>query len=165
MAASKIYYNPETAVVFKSSGGDITFTPQNIASGDARVSAQWDRGSGAQPGLYRWFAKTNSGSAYTIGRSVQVFLAQAKDATDLPSNVGTSDASISSAIDRTRPLDMIGSIIAPVTTASTALIQSGICFLAARYVSLLWFNDLGVTLTNTAGDHEFTLQPLTPENQ
>ena len=165
MAVSELLWKPGTSVVFKSSGGDITFTPQNIASADARVSAQWDRGSGSKPGWYRWFGKTKSSASYTIGRAVQIYLGQAKDATDIPSNLGTSDASISSAVDRMRPLDLVGAIVAPVATGSTALVQSGLLFIHSRYVSVVWFNDLGVTLTNTAGDHEFQIEPLSPESQ
>jgi len=164
MAVSEILHKPGTARTF-ASAGDTTFTPKNISSGDARVSAQWDRGAGSLPGLYRWFAKSKSGSAYTVGRGVQIFLSQAKDATDLPGRVGTSDASISTAADRVRNLQPVGSIIADTTTAGAAIIASGTVFIHSRYVSVLWLNDLGVTLTNTDADHEFVLQPLPPEAQ
>jgi hypothetical protein len=164
MATSKIYFNPETARTF-ASAGDTAFTPKNIASGNARVSAQWDRGAGAQPGLYRWFAKSKSGSAYTVGRAVQIFLSQAKDATDIPGRLGTSDATVNSGANSTRNLSPVGSIVADVTTANEALIASGTVFIYARYVSVFWLNDLGVALTNTDADHEFVLQAIPPEAQ
>lgn len=161
--ANKLYYNPETAVVFKSSGGDVTFTPTSISSGHARVSAQYDRGSGAKPGLYRWFAKTEGASAPTAGRQVFLYLAQAKDASDIPGGIGTSDASITSnATDRVRNHTPIGAINAD---ANTDLIASGVCFIHSRYITVVWLNDLGVALTGTDADHYFDLQAIPPEIQ
>lgn len=164
MATSQILHTPGTTRTFAGSGGDTTFTPKNISGGAGRVSAQWDRGSGAQPGLYRWFAKTKSGSTYTIGRAVQIYLGQAKDATDIPGRLGTTDAALA-ATDNVRNLTYAGQIVADITTSSTALVSSGLVFIYARYVTVVWLNDLGVTLTNTDGDHELILQPLPPETQ
>lgn len=164
MATSQILFTPGTARTF-ASAGDTVFTPASVASASARVSAQWDRGAGALPGLYRWFAKTKSGSAYTVGRGVQIFLSQAKDATDIPGRVGTADATIAAAADTMRNLQAVGSIVADTTTASAALIASGVVFIHSRFVSVVWLNDLGVALNATNGDHEFILQSLPPEAQ
>jgi hypothetical protein len=163
--ASKLYYNPETAVVFKSSGGDVTFTPTSISNGHVRVSAQYDRGTGAKPGFYRWFALSKTSGAVTAGTQIVVYLAQAKDATDIPGRIGTSDASItSSATDRMRNLTCIGAVNADTTTTD-ALVASGVCFIHSRYISLAWLNNLGVGLSATDGDHYFELQAIPPETQ
>lgn len=166
MAASKIYFTPETAVVFKNSGGDVTFTPKNMSNGNARVATQWDRGSGAKPGLYRWFAFSKSGSTYTVGRAVQIFFAQANDATNLPGRVSATDADVTSnAANLARNMQPVGSIVADVTTSSSLLVASGTVFIFGRYVSLYWLNDLGVALTNTDADHEFRIEAIPAESQ
>lgn len=163
---SEVLYNPGTSVVFKASGGDVTFTPTSVANGNARVSAQWDRGSGAKPGLYRWFAKTRVNSSVSVGKSANVYLAQAKDATDIPGRLGTSDASItSSASDRMRNLTAVGSINADTTSTSDDILASGTVEIYARYVTVVWLNLFGVTLSATDGHHYFELQPIPPQSQ
>lgn len=165
MATSKQYFNPETAVVFKGSGGDVTLTFASAADQSLSVSAQYDRGSGAKPGLYRWFIKTQMNASGTVGKQARIYLAQAKDATDVPGRIGTSDTEISSASDRTRNLTYIGAVIADTTSSATDLIASGTCFIRSRYISVCIFNDFGVILHATEGNHYFELQPLPPEMQ
>lgn len=164
--ASKLYYTPETAVVFAPSGGDVTFTPTSVADGNARVSAQYDRGTGAKPGLYRWFAKSKTSGAVTAGKQAVIYLAQAQDATDIPGRIGTADASITSAAtDRVRNLGAPVGVINADTTTTDALVASGVCFIYSRYISLVWLNQLGVGFSATDGDHEFELQAIPPESQ
>ncbi len=164
MAVSKLYYNPETSVIFAPSGGTVTFTPTSVADANARVSAQHDRGTGAKPGLYRWFAKTKTSGAVTVGKQVIIYLAQAQDATDIPGRVGTTDATITTAADRLRNLTPIGVLNADTTTTD-AIIASGVCFIHSRYISVVWLNQLGVGFSATDADHEFELQAIPPETQ
>lgn len=166
MAASKLYYNPETKLTFKSSGGDVLFTPTSIADQTLRVSDQLDRGSGAKPGLYRWRAKTRVQATVVAGRQVRIYLVQTDDATDIPGRIGASDASFTSAADQTRNLGApIGYIAADSTSTSDDFIATGVCFLFARFVSLGWFNDQGAALNATGSNHYFELTPIPPEAQ
>jgi|SRR5262245_7679553 len=166
MAVSKLYYNPETKLTFKASGGDVTFTPTSIADQTLRVSAQKDRGAGVQPGLYRWRAKTRVQATITAGRQVRIYLIQTDDTTDIPGRVGTTDASFTSAADRVRNLGApIGAIVADSTSTSDDFIATGVAFIYSRYFSVGWFNDQGATLNATDGNHYFEITPIPPEAQ
>lgn len=164
--ASKQYFNPETAVVFKGSGGDVTLTFASTADQALAVSAQYDRQTGAKPGFYRWRIKTQINATGTIGKQVRVYLIQAKDATDIPGRVGTADTEISSAADRTRNLGApIGVVNADVTTSGTDFIATGVAFIQERFISVGIFNDMGVILHATESVHYFEIQPIPPEQQ
>lgn len=166
MAASKLLYNPGTTVTFKGSGGTVTLTFASTADQALAVSAQYDRGAGALPGLYRWRIKTQINASGTIGRQVRIYLIQAKDATDIPGRVGTTDTEITSAADRVRNLGSpIGAAVADVTTSATDFIATGVAFIYERFVSVGIFNDMGVALHATEGNHYFEFQELPPEAQ
>lgn len=161
--ANKVYYAPETAASFKSSAGDVVFTPQNIASGAGRKSAVWDRGSGSKPARYIWRVKTKCTSALAVGGALGVYLAMNEGAT-VDGNTASGDGAFS-AIDKLRNLKYIGSVIADSTSAGEAQYASGIVTIYARYVQVVWWNALGQSLSNTAGDHEFILTPVPDEIQ
>lgn len=166
MAVSKLYYNPETVIVFKGSGGDVTLTFASTADQALAVSAQHDRGTGVKPGLYRWRIKTQINATGTVGKQVRIYLIQAKDATDIPGRVGTSDTEIATAADRVRNLGApIGYAVADVTTSATDFIATGLAFVYERFISVGIFNDMGVTLHATESVHYFELQPIPPEAQ
>lgn len=161
--ANKVYTATETAISFKSSGGDVTFTPQNVASAAGRISARWDRGAGSKAGRYKWRAKTKAGAALAVGAQLEIFLATS-DGTIVDGNQGTSDA-VFSAGDKRRNLQPVGVIEADSTTNGEVQHASGIVWIFDRYISVVWWNALGQTLTNTAGDHEFILTPIPDEIQ
>lgn len=164
--ASKIYFAPETKLVFKGSGGDATLTFASAADQSLSVSAQYDRGSGSKPGLYRWRIKTQINASGTVGKQVRIYLIQTNDATDIPGRVGTSDTEIASAADRTRNLGApIGVVNADVTTSATDFIATGVCFIYDRYISVGIFNDMGVALHATEGNHYLELTPIPAEQQ
>jgi len=160
---NKIYTAPETAITFKASGGTVTFTPQNVANGAGRVSTQWDRGSGSKPALYRWRIVTKFGSALAVGARLDAYFAFG-DGTYVDGNFGTTDAAVS-AIDKLRNLSFVGGIAADSTSSGEVQYASGLCVIQERYVSVVWWNAAGVTLTNTAGDHAFILTPVPDEVQ
>lgn len=161
--ANKVYIAPETKVTFKASGGDVTFTPTSVASGSARVSAQYDRGSGSKPSRYVWRGTTKLASV-GAGAVVGVYLATS-DGSILDGNVGTSDATISNG-DKYRNLRYIGSLVCDKASDATEPIQgSGEVEIFSRYVSVVWFNQSGVAFSSTAGDHIFTLEPVPDEIQ
>lgn len=161
--ANKIYVNPETAIVFKSSAGDVVFTPQNIANNAGRISDRWDRGSGAKPSLYKWRVHTKAAAALAVGVTLEIWFATS-DGTDADGNQGTTDAAFSAA-DKRRNLQYVGGIFADSTSNGEVQIGSGLVEIRDRYVSVVWWNTLGQSLTNTAGDHTFTLTPVPDEIQ
>lgn len=161
--ANKIYVAPETAISFKASGGDVTFTPQNVANAAGRISAQWDRGAGSKPARYVWRAHTKAGAALAIGATLEIYFATS-DGTDVDGNQSTSDAAFAAA-DKRRNLQFVGTVVADSTTNGEVQIGSGVIEIFTRYLSVVWWNNLGQTLTNTAGDHTFTLTPVPDEIQ
>lgn len=160
---NQVYYAPGTPVTFKASGGTVTFTPQNVATSAGRISAQWDRGAGSLPALFRWRAKTKAGAALAIGAKLEIYLVSS-DGTIVDGNLGTSDAAFSAA-DKRINLQCIGTINADSTSNGEPQQASGFVEIRERYVSIVWFNMFAQTLTNVAGDHEFILTPVPDEIQ
>lgn len=163
---SKLYYNPETATTWKSSGGDATLTFASTADQAIAIGAQVDRGSGAKPGLYRWFCALKVNATVVAGRQVRIHLVQAIDGTDIPGRIGTSDTEVTSAGDRARNLGApIGVVNADSTSTSDLFTASGICFVYGRYISPVLFNDMGVALNSSETGQYFVIQPIPAESQ
>lgn len=163
--ASKQYFNPESAVSFKSSGGTILWTPTSLANGSARHADQWDRGSGAKPGLYVVSIRLKSSSTLTVGNSARLYAAQSMNTSDIPGRIPSTDGTIASAADRLRNLTLIGSVALDSTTNTDSFVSLGLCELFGRYISLVLINDTGQALSSTATDHEIILTPYVPEMQ
>lgn len=166
--ANKIYHATETAVIFAESGGTVSFTPKNISSGVGRISAQWDRGSGSKPRRYKWYAKTKAAAALSVtsAKSLEIYLATARDGanTVVSGNQGTTDAAFASG-DKRNNLQRVGFVLADSTSNGEVQIGSGEVLISDRYISVVWWNNFGQALTNTAGDHEFVLVPIPDEIQ
>lgn len=160
---NKVYINPETAVTFAPSGGNVAFTVTSLANNAGRISAQWDRGSGAKPARYVWRAKTKASAALTAGTALDIFMSTSNGSIQ-DGNLGTSDAAISS-VEKMNNLRGCGAIIADSTTSGEPLQSSGIVTIYDRYVSVVWWNRLGQALTGTASDHAFVLTPVPDEIQ
>lgn len=161
--ANKVYAAPETAISFKSSGGDVTFTPTSVANGAGRISAQWDRGTGSKPMRYKWRAKTKAGAALAVGTQLEIYFSTS-DGTIQDGNQSTSDAAFAAG-DKRRNLQPVGVIEADSTSNGEPQYASGVVWIFDRYVSVVWWNALGQALSGTAGDHEFTLTAVPDEVQ
>lgn len=163
--ANEIYQLPGTTITFKASGGDVTFTPTSVSNGAGRISAQYDRGSGAKPGLYRWEAITKAAAGLAVGAALEISLATAHvSSSQIDGNQSTSDAAFS-ATDKRRNLQYVGSVVADSTSSGEIQTASGLVFITARYISVVWWNAFGQALSSTAGDHVFTLTPYAPQIQ
>lgn len=165
---SKIYSALETAITFLASGGSATFTPTSLADQNGRVSAQYDRTASSHAGWYIWRGWCKAASAPTaLTKAVRVYLVTG-DGTNTDGNLGTADAAVSStsslALNKCANLRMLGPLIAD-GDASNIFVGSGIVYVPSRYISVYWFDDLGVALSSTAGDHGFSLTPAPDESQ
>lgn len=161
--ASKIYGSPETAITFKASGGTVTLTLTSLGNNAGRISAQWDRGAGAKPSLYKWRGTVKAAAALVVGVQLELYFATS-DGTDVDGNQGTSDAAFS-ASDKRRNLQYVGSIVGDSTSNGELQKGSGLVEIRDRYVSLVVWNTLGQALTGTATDHYFSLTPVPDEIQ
>ena len=158
--ANEVYIAPETAIQFRASGGDVTFTPTSLANGAGRQSAfhALDGGSGAaRAGTYAWRAFCKFGSAPTVGTRVDIYI-KTSDGTNPDNDDGTGDAAVS-AEDKLLNLTKIGSIIADENSTSPTFVASGSdLIITADDVAVVWWNESAV-LSGTAGDHGFDLIP------
>ena len=165
--ANLIYVHPQSALTFLASGGTVLFTPTSTADQNGRVSQQLDRGASARAAWYEWRAWTKAASAPTAGLSIGVFLSTS-DGTIQDGNLGTSDANITNtsslAANKRQNLRQIGNMFAD-GDASIAFNASGFVYVPSRYISVYWFNSLGVALSPTATDHGFSLTPVPDELQ
>jgi hypothetical protein len=147
-----------TGVVFKQTGGNVAFNPVSITNGQVRYSAQYDRGTAPSPNLYNWRARTKTAANPSIGAIMTIYLA-AGDGTDIDGDIGTGGGLLAS-VDQLRNIPPIGVVVANYATTTNIYTASGTVEINARYVSVLWRNDLGVALSATAADSVFTLEPL-----
>lgn len=161
---NKVYYAPETAIVFKSSGGDAVITCTSLANNAGRVGAQFDRGTGSKPQRFRWEFECKLVATPTLGNTISLYLATAQANSASPDgNVGTADAALS-ALDKRRNLQFLG--VVEIDVAGTTLMKgSGVCEIESRYISGVVVNEGGSAFSATATDTVFTLTPIPPEIQ
>jgi len=164
---NKVYYNPETGITWKSSGGTHVFTGTSVANGAGRLGDRGDLGAQPNAALYRWFAETKIGAGLTVGSLVRVYLAWWNDEAtpgDSDGAVGASDAAFATE-NNLRNLKHIGNIVVRSTTTTDIHTGSGLVMIPVRYVSPVWWNASGGALSATATDHEFHLTAVPPEIQ
>lgn len=156
--ANEIYALPGTAVLFDAAGTNVAITCTSLAAAAGRVSAQWDRGTGAQPMTYLWEARAILQSGSVLGEAIDFFLPTYAVASKVPGRLGTSDAALGStnqlgSIRRQR----IGSLTAEGNTSE--LVGSGYVTLIGRYGSLVVVNWTTAIFSATSTDFEFRLTP------
>lgn len=160
--ANKIYVLQEAATTF-STTGSVTFTPTSLANGAGRISAQWDRGASARPAMFTARMRCKFATAPTAGNVVEAYLA-AGNGVFVDGNLGVSDAAVSSS-DKRRNLRWLMNLAADSTSSSEIFVATRRVWIPDRYVSILWWNAVGVALSSTATDHEFVLTPISDEIQ
>lgn len=162
--ANKIYAAPETAVTFKDSGGTAVLTLNDLANGVGRISAQWDRGTGSKPMLYRMRCVLPLQATHTavIGEAISIYLATS-DGTDVDGTVGTSDAALTT--DKRRNLQFIGNVIVDVVQGDAKLTATFTVEIFDRYVSVGVWNGTSDHLQADANAGVISLTPYAPEIQ
>jgi len=160
---NKIYRAVETALTFKESGGDAVITLLNLAFGVGRISAQYDRGAGSKPALYKWKGVFQFETAPIVGERVEIYIAES-DGTYIDGNVGAADAALVAAAKPN--LKLIGIVTVQTTDVATNFIASGLCTIYERYFSVgVWNASAGDNLENTANVNLVTLTPMPDEVQ
>jgi hypothetical protein len=159
--ANEVLIKNGTSKTFKSSGGDVTFTPTSLANGAGRLSAVLDLGA-TRAGRYRIQVTTDFNAAPTAGNPLEVYLVRSDDNTVRDGALGSADAAVSDGDIRAQCL-FCG--ILPADNTTTTQTGSFEVETGARYVSVLWWNASGQALSGTAGDHSVTLTPIITEIQ
>lgn len=169
--ANEVFVEEQTALSWKTSGGDAVITLTSLTTNNGRVGAQYDRGASARPARALVRLKTRLGAtttSVTVGNAISVYFATADTALTssiLDGDVGTSDAALSS-IEKRRNLQFVGTLEQDKTAAANDLYRgSWIVDLPQRYLSPVVINEIGNTLSATAGDHELTVTYLADQTQ
>lgn len=160
---SKAYLLTETAIEFKSSGGDVVFTPTSLASLAGRQSAQLDRGASARAATFIWRAYCKFGTTPVVGEDLRIYI-KTSDGTHLDNDDGTGDIAVSSK-DKLNNLTYIGSVVVDEASATPEFSKSGDIFISARYIHVVWWNATADALSSTAADHGFNLEPYSIQGQ
>ncbi len=166
---NKIYRAVESAITFQDSGGTVVMSlSATVATGAGRISAQYDRGSGSKPRWFRWRAtfQNQAGNA-TLGESIDLFLATAKDdGSEIDGNVGSADAALTD-IAKLRNLQYFGTVTSDTTSSNTNMSSSGFLRIDVQRFSMVAWNAQtgGTSLRQTANTSIITLTPVPDEVQ
>jgi|ERR1043166_5319876 hypothetical protein len=160
--ANKVYQHDETAIVWKSSGGDHAFTPTSLATAAGRQGAYHDFDTSARAALYAWRMALKPGGTRVVGEIIRVYWITS-DGTSPDNDDGTGDIAVS-ALDKLRNVDQIGTIQID-ENAAVVMVGHGVIEVTHRYGAPAIWNATANTLSATAGDYIFTLTPIPPEIQ
>lgn len=166
--ANKVYRALEAALSWKTTGGTAVLTLTSLANNAGRIGVQVDRGAASSASRYIWRLVTKLGATVTsvaLGNTISVYLATGDASALVDGAQGTADAALSS-LEKRRNLQFLGVVEVDKTPASgDQWIGSGVVEIANRFISPVIVNEVGNTLSATAGDHEFTLTPIPDEIQ
>jgi hypothetical protein len=165
MATRKVYQTPGAAASFKDAtlSPTVVFTPKNEAAAKGRISAQWDRGAGSQPARYKWRMLTRWAATATGGDTLRVYLVSS-DGTNADGTMGATDVELSAETQLANNCQFLGTVVSG--GADQLECSSGVCWIHDRYVQVaVWNGAATKALTNTAGDHIFTLIPIPDDIQ
>jgi hypothetical protein len=157
-----IYQKFGTSVVFANTGGNITMTMKNIATGAGRISAQKDWGATPQPGWYKWEATMLPTSSPTLGLSWRIY-AMVSYAAATAIDTATTDTALTAETQLSN-FTQLGSVYVSVSGAGP-FYANGVVFLPGRYMNLGWWNASGVNTANTDTTTTITMTPLFPNQQ
>ena len=153
-----------TPIVFTNTGGDRVLNLRNLANGSGRLSAFYDRGTGAAPSEYELRAYMAFGATPTAGRAVYVAVCESNGThTDGGFTFSeTSDAALTQA--EFNGLRLAG--VVPVHTADDN--EKGMTFrtrISSRYFAIAVYNDSNAALADVDAASGVIATPLYPEVQ
>lgn len=160
---SKVYMLPETAITFKSSAGTVAFTPTSLATVSGRQSAQHDFGTSARAYIFNWRAYVKFATTPVVGETIDIY-AKTSDGTHIDNDDGTTDLAVSS-IDKLKNLTYIGSITVDEASATPEFSAPGTVELTHRYFQVVFWNATADSLSSTAADNGFILEPIAAQGQ
>lgn len=161
--ATDILLAQGTIIEIEESGGDVVFTPKNIADNGGRMSASIDLGA-AFARRYHVLLESKLQVAPAAGKAIEVYWASSPDNSKWPGKVTGSDAAYPATIDdNKKQLTWLGALVCHNTT--DAQVDTGLLMPLTRYGVIVWVNKTGQTLTNTAADHIVTLTPVKDQIQ
>ena len=161
--SSKVYLLPETAITFKNTGGTVAFTPTSLATVSGHQSAQHDFGTAARAYQFNWRAYVKFGTDPVVGETVDIYI-KTSDGTHIDNDDGTTDIAVS-AEDKLKNLTYIGSISVDEISQTVEMVASGSVNLTHRYMQVVFWNATADSLSSTAADNGFILEPVVAQGQ
>ena len=163
--ANEVLVKPGTPITFKDSGGSAAITLNALGFGTGRVSAQYDKGAGAQEAWFHVHAVIQFDSAPVIGETVEVYIVN-HDGTLIPGGLGAVDAAVTVANKRNNLHCPLIVISAEAATADLNYEATGLAYCPMRYISVMvWNGSAGDNLQATNNINVITLTPLVDEIQ
>lgn len=174
--ANTVLTSPQPSWLFSSVGpsgsgpgvaGAVEFAPGGLGPGSGSKSDVLDLGAGPRPSLFEWRARATVGTGTpTIGGTVELYLCTSDDGLNWDGNLGSGTAVITAAGKR-RNLQYIGAVSIDEfgSGSGTRYINSGLCQVYARHLSVVWFNFTGIALSSTQSDQLFQLTPVPDQIQ
>lgn len=151
-----------------AAGGDLalSFAPAGtgVANGAGRICARWDRGSSALVEEYNYLFRCRAQTNPTVGNQVRLYLLATDDDNYRPGDLGTADAAISTENDLLNAY-LFDTVVADAASTTRNFNREGSLFLRARYISIAYWNAMGVSMSNTSTNGEFVLWPRNSQYQ
>lgn len=157
MATNAVYSKLGTSAVFANTGGNITMTLKNIATGAGRISNQKDWGATPQPGWYKWEATMLPTSSPTLGVAWRIY-AFVSYAANTAIDTATTDTALTAETQLSN-FTLLGSVYASVSGAGP-FYGTGVIYLPGRYMNAGWWNASGVNTANSDTTTTITMTPL-----
>lgn len=160
---------------WKSSGGDGVITLTSVGNAAGRQGDRLDLGAilasgpNARATWFRWYMKLKAqASGLAVGNTLDIYHGYSNDDVT-PGDVssghpGSSDAAFATAAFLNN-LRYAGSVIVDDTTGGTLMSRDGLVYIPYRYVTPVFWNATGATLSATATDFEYWLTPVNPQTQ
>lgn len=157
MATSAVYQKFGTARTFMNTGGDTAFTLKAVANGAGRISAQWDRGAGALPMLFKVEVALKYAAAITIGLYSTIYAYATTTSAEVDN--GIADAAIATQTLITSNFKPVSVNVAAANTVGPFYSEATV-LLTGRYVSLAFWNASGQAVENVDSSSYVRLTPL-----
>ena len=166
------YINPETTIWFVPAAAaqaeDAAFECHNLAAAAGIQSAHLDLGVAAHSGWYEWRAFVQFATTPVLGEVIKIYLktsGSSASATAHPDNDDGTGAGAVSAVDKLNNLLYLGCIVVDQATADIEMVASGIVFIGARGINIVFWNASADALTNDVDENGFLLTPIPAEVQ
>jgi hypothetical protein len=163
MTTSKIYYNPESAITFRSATGSALFTMKAIGAGAGRISTIYDRGTGAKPARAKIECMMKYSTNGAIGAVTRLYMYAAENAVTRIDN-GSVDTAIATETLISSNLALIGQNTVNVVGVGP-FYSSHIVEVYGRYVSFAMWNATAVITDGTDNTSDIVLTFMPDESQ
>ena len=170
--ANLVYINPETTIWFVPAAAaqaeDAAFECHNLAAAAGVQSAHYDFGVAAHSGWYEWRAFVQFATTPVLTEVVNIYLktsGSSASATAHPDNDDGTGAGAVSAVAKLNNLQWLGSIVVDEAAENIEMVASGVVFIGARGINVVFWNASADALTNDVDENGFMLTPIPSEVQ